>query len=206
MIQIKYRIMGRAARWMKTINRLAPTACVAVLSVALVALLGGLFMTSMPGAQSAGSPRPGVIPSSVPRIPGRTQDCGPKSLYSVVLAAGNAHDLSYSDVRDRFYEHEATTTSVSALQICQVAQAYGLQARVAELKFSMLVDWLAPGRHWAIMHCGGCHFVPALAADDSTIVLCDPAVGLEIVDESKLQAGRYRWKNVAILLDVEPPK
>lgn len=141
--------------------------------------------------------------SSFKALPGRTQNCGPKALY--VILAASQHPPSFSELVNDFRAAGATP-ECSVLQLAQQARSYGFEPANVRISFPALLDWLAEPNHFAILHCGGNHFVAALRAVDGKVAVCDAAIGVELANETALCGGRYRWEGIAILFETNTAK
>lgn len=148
--------------------------------------------------------RGGELHSTLPRhsrtVPGRTQYCGQKSLYVLLRTAGV--DTPYRVVRERFSCRGARGSS-SLLDVVRIAESFGFSARAATVDFAYLSRWLSRPHRYAILHCNGRHFVPVVASVPDGVVLCDLAVGIDVVGRDAIGSGGYGWSGDVVLVSAE---
>jgi hypothetical protein len=145
--------------------------------------------------------QPALAETRMPRV----TDCGPRSLYVLLKMAPATRSITYTQVRSRFQSAGNGNGIANAQEIVEVAGSFGLKGKVAELTYEGLCSWLEVPGNSAILHCiEGRHFAPAVGAQNGQVVMCDPGIGLDIVDASALVGGQYRWGTVAILFGDSP--
>ncbi|MBI1904460.1 MAG: hypothetical protein HYS13_25470 [Planctomycetia bacterium] len=128
-------------------------------------------------------------------VPGRTQDCGAKSLYVICKARGVATSMEELRRLTR-----TTEEGTSMLDLKHAAGALGFTAEPYELSFESLRRHLAIPGNYAILHANTKHFFPAVGSSGNKVRVLDAAIGIEEVDERMLRSSRYRWEGKALLL------
>jgi ABC-type bacteriocin/lantibiotic exporter with double-glycine peptidase domain len=156
-----------------------------------------IFVFAFPPARSS---KQGEEPPSGPiadgkTVPGRTQDCGAKSLYIICKARGIT-----TSVEELRRLTRTTDEGTSMLDLKHASGALGFRAEPYELSFESLRRHLAIPGNYAILHANSKHFFPAVRSSGSKVRVLDPAIGIEEVDERMLRSSRYRWEGKALLL------
>jgi ABC-type bacteriocin/lantibiotic exporter with double-glycine peptidase domain len=121
-----------------------------------------------------------------------TNDCGAACLYLICKVNGKNISLEYL--------RSLTNTTVlgtSMYNIKIAAEALGLKTEGCTIPFASLKDHLLKPGGTAILHLRTGHFVAAMAAEE-TLLVADPAWGVEQLDEGWL--AENRWTGAALLL------
>jgi ATP-binding cassette, subfamily B, bacterial len=138
------------------------------------------------------APAPGVSARrrSIPYVQQmQTTDCGAACL-AMVLRSWKRHE-SLTEVRDRL---GGARGGVSAQQILEAAQSYGMRGRVARIELDEL-ECLDSG---AILHWGMDHFVVLQRVGRGSLYVVDPRLGRRRVPWNEV--GR-KFTGVAVLLE-----